>query len=235
MEKVINEKLINRNKKIGNVSSIVGIVILAVGLILNFTEPTKIKTLISFAALVIGIIVAQFSTSYVNRFARSPRFDEIISDNLNKLNNEYTFYVYSGPVPMLLVGPNGLWLPIPVSAAGEIFYDKKWRQKGGSSFLRLFGQESIGRPDIEAESQEKLVGSFLKKNLSEEDIQSLPINSILVSLHPKAIIGNVENSPIPIVEVNALRRYIRKIDRKAKTEIPTDLLNEVRENLSESI
>ena len=174
MEKVINEKLINRNKTFGNVTSIIGIVILVAGLILNLTEPNRIKTLISFVALIIGVIFAQISTSYITRFGRNPRFDEVIADNLSKLNNDYIFYIYSGPVPMILVGPSGLWLPIAVSAAGEISFNKKWRQKGGSVFTKLFGQESIGRPEAEVVSQERLVHSFLKNHLSEEELQTLP-------------------------------------------------------------
>jgi len=224
MNKVINEKLIKRNKTIGNITSIGGIAILAAGLILNI-NPTPTRTILSFGALIIGFIVAQISTNYVTRFGRNPRFDEIIADNLTKLNQEYTFYVYSGPVSMLLVGPTGLWIPLPVVARGEISYDKKWRQRGGSFFMKMFGQESIGRPDIEVATNEKQVVDFLKKHLDENEMPQ--VNSILVSLHPKAVIGDVENAPVPIVELAALRRYIRKVDRKLEAEIPPALLNKI--------
>ena len=229
MKKVVNEKLIKRNKMIGNITSVGGIAILAAGLILNIT-PTPLRTMISFGALIIGFIVAQISTHYVNRFARNPRYDEIISDNLSKLNYEYTFYVYSSPIPMLLVGPAGLWIPIPVLASGEIKYDKRWRQKGGSFFLKFFGQENIGRPNIEAEANENSIKKLLHQEL--EISEDLPINSILVSLHPKAVIGDVENAPIPIVEVNALRRYIRKVDRKSDQAIPEETLDQINKILA---
>jgi len=224
MNKVINDKLIKRNKTIGNVTSIGGIAILAAGLILNIT-PTPTRTMISFGALIVGFIVAQISTHYVTRFGRSPRFDEVVADNLNKLNNEYTFYAYTGPTPMLLVGPAGLWIPIPVLAGGEIIYDKKWRQKGGSILLKFFGQENIGRPEMEVASNEKLLYTLLRAHLDESELP--PVNSILVSLHPKAIIGDVENAPTPIVDGNTLRRYIRKVDRKADQEIPQETLDKI--------
>ncbi len=209
---------------IGNITSIGGIAILAAGLILNL-NPTPLRTMISFGALIVGFIVAQISTHYVNRFARNPRYDEIIADNLSKLNNDYTFYAYSGPVTMLLVGPSGLWIPIPVSASGEISYDKRWRQKGGSFFLKFFGQENIGKPNIEAEANEKTINALIDQNF--EDGEKPPVNSILVSLHPKAVIGDVENAPIPIVQANALRRYIRKMDRKSNGEIPGETLEKI--------
>lgn len=229
MKIVINEKLIKRNKTIGNITSIGGIAILAAGLILNI-NPTGFRTILSLGALIIGFIVAQVSTHYVTRFGRSPRFDEIIANNLKKLNHEYTFYVYTGPIPMLLVGPSGLWIPLPIVAAGELSYDTKWRQRGGSFFMKLFGQESIGRPDIEIASNEKQVLEFLGKHLEENEIP--PLNSILVSLHPKAVIGDVENAPVPIVETSALRRHIRKTDRKTETEISPVVVDKINAALA---
>ena len=229
MKQVINEKLISRNKKIGNITSILGIVILVGGLILNF-KPTTTKTLISFGALIIGFIVAQVSTYFVNKFGRSPRFDELISDNLTKLNDSYTFYVYEGPIPMLLVGPAGLWIPIPIAASGEIYYDKKWKQQGGGFLLKLFGQEKIGRPAMDVESHEKRIKEFLSDHLEDEEMPT--INSILVSIHPKATIGDIENAPTSLVKVDALRRSIRRVDRKVEEEIPQDILDKLNALLS---
>ena len=228
MKKAINEKLIKRNKIIGNVTSIGGIAILAAGLFINM-KPTPTRTMISFGALIVGFIVAQISTNYVSRFGRSPRFDEIIANNLDKLNNQYTFHVYSGPVPMLLVGPSGLWIPIPLVAGGEITYDKKWRQHGGSFFMKMFGQENIGKPEMEVASNEKQVRDFLKSHL--EDVEIPPINSVLIAINPKAVIGDVENAPIPLVETSGLRRYIRKADRKMDTEISPAVLDKINSAL----
>lgn len=230
MKKVINEKLIKRNKTIGNVTSIGGIAILAAGLILNI-NPTPLRTMLSFGALIVGFIVAQISTHYVTRFGRSPRFDEVIADNLSKLNNDYTFYVYASPVPMLLVGPTGLWNPIPVMASGEISYDKKWRQRGGSFLLKFFGQENIGKPSLDAETNKKQLHAVLKDHFDEHELP--PIRSILVALNPKAMIGDVENAPIPIVEATALRRYIRKVDRKSEDDIPKATLDKINGLLTE--
>lgn len=224
MKQITNEKLIKRNKRIGNITSIVGIAILAAGLILNIS-PTPTKTLISFGALIIGFIVAQVSTYFVTKFGRSPRFDELIAENLAKLNNKYAFYVYSSPVPMLLVGPYRLWIPTPISASGEIYYDKKWKQKGGSFLLKLFGQEKIGRPGLDVEANEKQIREFLDKHFKDSEFP--PIKSILISMNPKAEIRNVEDAPTPIVTSDALRRTIRRFDRKAEDEFPQDVREKI--------
>jgi len=229
MKLIINEKLIKRNKLIGNIMSFVGIGILAAGLILNL-KPTPTRTLISFVALIVGFIVAQVSTYFIGRFGRTPRFDEIITDNLSKLNNTYTFYVYHSPVPMLLVGPSRIWIPVPLSASGEIYFDKKWRQRGGSFLMKLFGQENLGRPSQDIQSREKQINEFLNENLEESEIP--PVKSIFVSFNPKASIGNVENAPTTIVEASAFRRGIRKFDRKTEKEIPPEVLEKINDLLT---
>jgi len=226
MKQITNDTLIARNKKIGNITSILGIAILIGGLFLNI-RPDPTRTLLSLGALIVGFVVAQISTFYVTRFSRSPRFDEIIAANLSKLNNDYTFFVYSSPVPMLLTSPHGIWIPVPISVGGEIYYDGKWKQSGGNIMMKLFGQENLSRPEKDVAARETQVRNFLEENLGKDSIPQ--IDSILVSLHPKAIIGNVEDAPTPIVEVEALRRTIRKVDRKREDGISPEMLTKIND------
>ncbi len=225
MKNEINVTLINRNKKIGNILTILGAAILIGGLILNI-RPDPTRTLLSLVALIVGFIIAQISSYYVSKFVRNPRFDEILAENLSKLNNNYTFFVYSSPIPMLLTGPHGIWIPIPITASGEIYYDGKWKQRGGNFFLKMFGQETLGKPEREIEDRVGQLRRLLEENVDESQIP--PIRSILISLHPKAAIGNVEDAPTPIVTVDALRRTIRKIDRKEE-EVSQETLDKINE------
>lgn len=211
MKLVRNDKLIKRNKTIGNVASITGIGILVFGLIMSFNA-NAVKTLISFIALIVGFIIAQLSTYFVTRFSREPRFDEVISDNLSKLNDDYTFYVYSTPVPMVLVGPAAIWIPISTFAGGEISYNKKWTQHGVKFMRKLFGQENIGKPELDIDTNIAELTKFLKKEMPE--FQNFPIKGILVAMNPEAKIGDINDAPHLLVEPGALRRTIRKYDRK---------------------
>lgn len=230
MKQVINESLIKRNKKIGTITSILGIAILVAGLIISL-KPDPTRTLISFGALILGFIVSQISTYFVSKFGRSPRFDEILENNLNKLNNDYTFYVYSSPIPLLITGPHAIWIPIPIAAGGEIYYQDKWKQRGGNFLLKVFGQENLGNPEKEIIAREREVKSFLEKSLDQASIP--PIKSILVSIHPKAVIGDVEGAPTPIVPADSLRRTIRKFDRKSEFDIKQETLETIDRLLRE--
>lgn len=229
MKIVRNDELIKRNKTIANVTSIAGIAILVFGLILSF-NPTPTRTLISFIALIVGFIVAQISTYFVTRFAREPRYDEVISDNLSKLSNEYTLYVYSTPIAMALVGPAGIWIPIPLAASGEITYDKRWKQRGGSFMMKLFGQENIGRPALDIESNEKEIRKALASEMPEDQLP--PIKGILVVMNPNATIGDIADAPELITEAEALRRTLRKYDRKVEDSVvPPETLAKINEIL----
>ncbi len=228
MKLIRNDKLIKRNKKFGNILFIAGIAVLGGGLVLSF-NPTMTKTLLSFAALIVGFVISQISTYMVNRFGRSPRNDELISDNLAKFNNDYSLYIYKAPVPILLVSPEGLWIPVPINATGEIYFDKKWKQRGGAALMKFFGQENIGKPELDVASNEEEITKFLGKFLSEDEMP--PINSILVSINPKAEIGDVSNAPTPIVSLDALRRKIRKFERDSELTIPQDVLNKIYDAL----
>jgi hypothetical protein len=232
MKLIRNDKLIKRNKKLGNILFIAGIAVLGVGLVLSF-NPTMTKTLLSFAALIVGFIISQISTYFVNRFGRSPRYDELITDNLTKFNNDYSLYIYTAPVPMLFVGPEGLWIPVPVSASGEIYFNKKWKQRGGPALLKFFGQENIGKPELDVSSNEEEVTKFLGKILSEDEMP--PINSILVSMNPKAVIGDVNDAPTPIVPLDALRRKIRKYERNTEVVISQEVLDKIEEALNKQV
>ncbi|MBG0783788.1 MAG: hypothetical protein H0S79_01670 [Anaerolineaceae bacterium] len=228
MKLIRNDKLIKRNKKLGNILFIAGLAILGGGLVLSF-NPTMTKTLLSFAALIVGFVVSQISTFFVNRFGRSPRNDEMVSDNLDKLNNDYSLYVYKSPVSILLVGPSGLWIPQPINATGEIYFDKKWKQRGGGALMKIFGQESIGKPELDVATNEEEITKFLGKILTGDEMP--PVNSILVAVNPKAEIGDVTNAPTPIVTLDSLRRKIRKFERDSELVVPQEVLDKINDAL----
>jgi hypothetical protein len=118
---------------------------------------------------------------------------------------------------------------VPTSAGGEIRYDKRWKQRGGSLMLKMFGQENIGRPAMDIQSNEKEIQKFLSKDLPEDQIP--PIKGILVTMNPNATIGDVSDAPDLIVEASALRRTIRKYDRKVEDGASDETLYKINKSL----
>jgi hypothetical protein len=180
MEIKSNERLIKRNARIGQITSITGLAVLAGGMILSFTRPEMFT--ISLVALLVGFGLSQIGIYFGNRWGRSPRPDEVLNDALKGLDGRYSIYHYTTPTSHLLVGPAGVWVLMPRHQAGTITYDenkKRWRQKGGNLYLKIFAQESLGRPELEIGTEINAVTKKLK-DFVRKTAKSKPISLDLV-------------------------------------------------------
>jgi hypothetical protein len=105
MKIIANEKLIKRNNKIGNILSIASVVILGVGMFYSFQDKDGSYMTLTFSALIVGFILFQISSYYVNRFGKPPRPDQKLSQALKGLDDKYALYHYMCGVSHLLVIP----------------------------------------------------------------------------------------------------------------------------------
>jgi len=206
MKIFIIEKLIRRNRKIGQYVTFAALGILAGGMYISFVYPQQL--LLSWGALVVGFLLSQVGIYYGNRWGKSPRPDEQLTTGLKGIDSQNTLYHYTAPVPHLLVGPTGVWVLIPYQQRGKITYEKgRFRQRGGNFFLRLFGQEGIGRPEMEATGQVQDLLKSLAKSLPED--QMPPVQGVLVFTNEKTEI-DLENAPLPAVSIKKLKELVRK-------------------------
>ena len=209
MKIITNEKLIKRNKTIGQVTTIASLLILGAGLYVSFTDTSGSLISITFGALIFGFLLSQVGIYFGNRWGKSPRPDEKLTAALKGLDDRYTLYHYYGPVSHLLLGPSGVTPLLPYSQSGKILFDAKrgrWTQKGGNLYLKLFGQEGLGRPDMEVRYNTDDLTKFLTKN----SIEPLPpIQPVLVFLNPKAEL-EVADAAAPTLDVDKLKDWVRK-------------------------
>lgn len=226
MRKFTNERLIKRNRIIGQVLTISSLVILALSLYLSFQASSQFISY-SFLGLILGFILSQVGIFYSNRWGRRPRPDEVIDNSLKGLDDKYSLYHYVTPVSHLLVGPAGIWILLPYTQGGRITFEKnRWRQKGGNIYLKLFAQEGLGRPDLEVTSSISDLKRFLDKNLT--DVEYPPINTMLVFTNEKASI-EVTEAPNPTLPAKKIKEYFRKTAKDSPVAIQditavTDLL-----------
>ena len=210
MKYVTNSKLIKRNAAIGQYTSIGALVVLGVGLFISFKYPSKF--IYSLGALLLGFFMSQIGMYFGNRWGRSPRPDEIIDKNMKGLGREYTIYHYVTPVSHLLVGPAGLWVLMPYYQSGTIVYEKKrWRSKGGGfaqSYLRLFGQENIGRPEIESQTEIEMAKRYFTK-LLPEGTRIPEIKALLLFTSPRAELKIID-APLPSITPKELKDFLRE-------------------------
>lgn len=206
MEIFTNERLIKRNARIGQVSSIVGLLILAGGMYISFAQPQFFS--LSLAALLVGFALSQVGIYFGNRWSRRPRPDEMLNTALKGLDDRYHLYHYSGPTSHLLVGPAGVWVLLPRNQRGTITYEKgRWRQRGGNLYLKIFAQEGLGRPDLEIAGEIQSSERFLKKIFSDGDIPE--VQAALVFTNDRTEV-QADNAPSITLHVKKLKDFIRK-------------------------
>jgi hypothetical protein len=212
MKIIKNEKLIKRNGLIGQWTSIGALVVLGGGMYLSFSNPANPQVVTySIIALVAGFILTQVGMYMGNRWGRSPRPDEKMDAGLKGLPGDYTIYHFVTPASHLLAGPAGIWALIPYRQRGVVKYVKnRWRVSNAGflqAYMSIFGQEGIGRPDLEADGEISAVRKLLMKNLNEGEIPS--IQAALVFMNDEVDL-QVEDAPLPALKIKQLKDFMRQ-------------------------
>jgi hypothetical protein len=225
MKIIKNENLVKRNAKIGGWTSIAALVVLGLGMYISFTRPELFTY--SLLALLLGFTLTQIGMYMGNKFGRSPRPDEKLDAGLKGLQNEFVIYHYTTPVSHLLVGPAGVWVIKPYHQRGQVTFAKnRWRMRGGGflqNYMRIFGQEGLGRPDIEIESDIRSLKKQLSNKMEESEIPE--INALLVFTHEEAEI-EAEDSPVFAMKLKQLKEFIRQKAKEKK--FPAETINKLK-------
>ncbi len=215
-----NDRLIKRNSKIGQFAMFGGLAVLFGGMYISFKYQNQFY--ISMTALILGFILSQVGIFYSNRYGRRPRPDELLDQALKGLDFKFTLYHYSGPVPHMLLGPSGIWAILPYYQRGTITFDKgRYRQKGGGAmygYLKIFAQESLGRPELDVAAQVENIQAYLKKKLPAEMFPAeggLPVQAALVFTNTRATIDIPDDAapPAEAVMLKDLKQLVRKSEK----------------------
>jgi len=232
MKLSVNNKLIERNKKIAQSILYVSLGLLIIGFVwtLRNTEPSK--SIIGYLILIPAFLLVQVSIYLANRWGKSPRPDEIILSALKGLDNQYTLYVYTTGVPHLLVGPIGVWIINPYNHEGEISYNlekKRYIQKGGSNFVaKYFAQEGLPNIIRDVISLKKDHKKYFENNSIHVDEEPTIVNLF----YSDNVILVKNDAPEINLKSNKLKVFIRKSAKEAK--IPLEKVEELRSKLPKS-
>src|SRR6266542_271445 len=213
MKSIKNEKLIKRNATIGNWTSIAALVILGGGMYISFRRTELFAY--SLIALLVGFTLTQIGMYMGNKFGRSPRPDEKLDAALKGLQNDFVMYHYTTPASHLLVGPAGLWVVMPYHQVGQITFKKnRWRNSGGGfmqSYMRIFGQEGLGRPDVDVDTEIRSLQKYLSKRMDQSEIPE--INALMVFTNDRTEL-DVDEAPTHAIKVKQIKEFIRQKDKE---------------------
>lgn len=213
----INEKMVKRNKAIAQYSLYGAIGCIVIGLILTFSNAKNEYTItyLSYLVLLPAYLLMQVNASMMNRWGKTPREDEFVTNSLKGLDNRYALYHYTTPISHLLIGPVGIWILNAYHQPGNITFDEKkqrYVQKGGGNFLtKFFALDSLS--DIERDSKKQRMA--LENYFRKEEIKDYP-QPILANVfyHPSVKV-DAKNAPVLTVNIDKLKDLIRQ-----KSKIP---------------
>lgn len=233
MKTIKNEKLIKRNGTIGNYASLAGIVLVGIPVV-YYMQALLQKDIesMNFTLLLVltlaGFIVSQVGMYMGNKFGRSPRPDEKLDASLKGLQNDFVLYHYTAPVSHLLVGPAGVWVLMPYQQSGKITFKKnRWRNTGRGFmqwYMGVFGQGSLGRPDIEIEGEVQSLKKYLSRKMDESEIPEI---NVLMVFTNDSVELDAENAPVPAMKLKQLKEFMRQKakEKKLSAERLTQLKN----------
>lgn len=201
-----NEAKLKKNKNISKWTTIAAFVILIAGAVAAFSP--KYITL-SFIALILGFVMSQVSISFTSKWGREPSNDAIFNVKLKGLSDNFSIYHYMDPVDHLLVGTAGTFILMPYFQGGEIGWDEnkqRWTQKKANFFMKLFGQENIGRPDQECAANLAGVRDyFISRGI---DFPEDKIHPVLVFINPQTKILENQNFKYDTIPLGQLKKTI---------------------------
>ncbi|MBN1934293.1 MAG: hypothetical protein JW934_06495 [Anaerolineae bacterium] len=226
MEAFVNQKKVKVNTEIGRWLSLGGLLILIAGLIVSIAKSELV--LISFASLIVGFLCTTIGAYYANRWTRTPRPDQVLSDALKGISNQYHFYHYLLPVPHVLLGPSGFYLFRAYVSDGKITFDgKRWGQKfSWLRFLGFSGQDALGDPEREALYDAQRFRRWLGKRMPESDIPE--IVPIVVFVRENVELDIAETA-VPVIAGSKLKRTIRSLLKERPEVLTTDRLYNIEQ------
>ncbi|HLC06137.1 MAG TPA: hypothetical protein VJK02_24120 [Anaerolineales bacterium] len=209
MQLALNQRLVKRYSLMGNVFFFGGLATAILVLVLSFTRP---EDSLALTGIALGaFVIAQIGVSFVNRYGRHPRIDELISDSLKGLDGRFSLFHYLIGFEHVLIGPPGVFILSPRNESGVIRYeDGAWDQTlSKGSFFRRAGRRPIRSIDREAQRAVAAVERALRLTVGDIDTSITPV---LVFYHPDAKV-EVVDSPILAVHIKKLKGAIRKMPK----------------------
>ncbi len=219
-----NTKEMTKKEALGRRFSLVGLLILFVGMIASFV-PTwyppgavapnavigffqQYWAIASFIALPAGFLCASIGSYFINRFARRrwpgskavERPDEVLERSMKGFDDKYLYFVHSLPATYLLAGPCGVILFAVRSDRTQVTVQgDRWREKFSlGRFFTIFAREGVGNPPRELEEQAKKIKALLASATPKTEEGASTVN--LASATPKTEEGasTVNLASVPV-------------------------------------
>lgn len=214
MKVITNEERIAKKKKQASFITPFAMIFLVGGLITNFLsvrgdQASPLYITVTVVLLGLGFIAATISSHLVNHWVKEPRPDQVLAKVLKGFDNRHYLFNYTSIVPHVLLTRNKVYTITPKLANGDISVnDRKWKRKFKlSRIFRIFAEEGLGNPTVEAEHDRNKLVNLIQKHIP--DSETIPIEPIIIFTDPNTDL-TVENPAVPAMTGNKLKKFIQQ-------------------------
>ncbi len=227
MQSYVNQPFLDKRTRLARWASYVGLGALFLGLVL-----AQRNILLSYLALLVGVVGATLAAHLSSTYVRPPRADQVLERALEGLDKRFALYSYYLPSNHVVASHLGLTVLLPKAQSGEISYSNgRWHHKAGMrKIMQFFGEPGLGKPDADLQQEVGWVKAFIQERLPEANI---PVNGVIIFTQPAATV-RAKEAPVPTVVADGLADFFRR-DLKRQPTLSTASQKELRRALDEVV
>jgi hypothetical protein len=208
MRTTVDEEVIARGRRVGQVANFIGVVMVFAGLLASFT-PWKTIAIVSVA---LGVVMYTVGNRGLSQADRETRFVEQLEDALRSLDDRHRLYSHVLPADHVLLTPRGVFVLVVKGMEGRIrCYRDKWvRDFSVRRLLHFFTDESLGNPTKDAQKQANKMEEFLAEQSPQAEVG---VQSLVIFANPEVRL-EVTGVTLPVLPLRRLKSFLRKTAKK---------------------
>ncbi|NDJ87245.1 MAG: hypothetical protein GYB66_15310 [Chloroflexi bacterium] len=219
MRVVQNDAVIQRNRRIAQMSFFFSLIALLVSFIFGSTiigDDETAALYFNCGILPTLFLIILFAVRMANSWIREPVPWESLQEAVRGLNPNAVLYHFVFPARHVLIGPMGVFVLYPMFQDRQVYVnDDRWRMPGGflGSLLIFMRQEAIGNPTRDARAEAQLFQRIVDQRFPEIGVEVQPL---IVFTSPRAKVELEGQQSVPVVFATnvgspTLKEYLKSI------------------------
>lgn len=221
-----DESRVARMARLGQITSLVGLGVLILGLLIIFIAEGNLVFVYQLIALAVGFGLSQVGLYFNHRYGRKPRPDQVLDGAVGKFaRKDGRLYHFELPADSVLLLPSAVIVFITKFQNGKIVAEgDSWKQTG-IGMRGTIGQERLGNPAKDADQAMAKMRAFIAK--SAPSAVDAPIFPVIVFTSDTISSLDTDRSTIPAMYHKKLGGYLRQ-RKDLQKPMPVDAYDALR-------
>lgn len=223
-----NQDLIESRQRLGRWTAFSGLLALVGGLIVSFRWQSPSMIVVTYGALIIGMLLSSIGVYLADKWVQEPRADQALESAMKGFDDRYCLYNYLLPAEHVLTSPYGVTVFTVKRHGDRVRYvNGNWKHEQSIlKRLQSISRERLGDPIQQMEGEMQNMETLLEQEFPDADI---PVNGAVVFTHPDVVL-HIDGAPDNVLHVKKLKNYLRRTNKQTE-RISDELLRDVQDAL----